>query len=105
MSDARGEDSPVAQVFHDASDAVLDDRGETHGGIHENFGQTASFWSDYLDADVTPTDVAVMMVLMKASRQKCGSEDPDHYTDIAGYAAIANGLSNGNSGTNSGGED
>lgn len=95
---ARSADSPVAAVFDGAREAVLDDRGETHGGIHENFGQTAAFWSDYLGADVTPTDVAVMMVLMKASRQKCGSEDPDHYTDMAGYAAIANGLANGETG-------
>lgn len=87
--------SPVAQVFEDARNAVLDDRGETHGGIHENFGQTSELWSSYLDTDLSPVDVAVMMVLLKASRQKCGSQDPDHYTDMAGYAAIANGLTNG----------
>lgn len=94
MSDKRTNNGPVAQVFTNARDAVLDDRGETHGGIDENFGQTAAFWSAYTGSDITPVDVAVMMVLMKASRQKCGSEDPDHYTDMAGYAAIANGLAN-----------
>lgn len=88
----RHDDSPVRDVFESAREAVLDDRGETHGSIDENFGQTAAFWSHYLDTTVTPTDVAVMMVLMKASRQKCGSTDPDHYIDMAGYAAIANGL-------------
>lgn len=93
--DKRAEDSPVADVFENAREAVLDDRGETHGSIDDNFGQTAQFWTHYLGVKVTPTDVAVMMVLMKASRQKAGSTDPDHYTDMAGYAAIANGLANG----------
>lgn len=93
--DMREQDSPVARVFEESREAVLDDRGETHGGIHDNFGQTAAFWSAYLGADVTPYDVAVMMVLLKASRQKSGDTDPDHYIDMAGYAAIANGLANG----------
>lgn len=93
--DIRAPVSAVGQVFEEASNAVLDDRGETHGGIHENFEQTAAVWSEYLGADVSAVDVAVMMVMLKASRQKCGSEDSDHYVDMAGYAAIANGLANG----------
>ena len=42
------ENSAVAKVFDDASSAVLDDRGETHGSINDNFGQTAEFWSSLL---------------------------------------------------------
>lgn len=88
----------VEQVFEEASEAVLDDRGETHGGLEENFGQIAEFWSSYLGTEVSPVDVASMMVLMKISRSKCGDTAPDHFVDTAGYAAIANGLANGGDG-------
>ena len=38
---------------------------------------------------LTPTDVARMMILLKVARSQEGDEsDPDHATDIAGYAEL-----------------
>ena len=38
--------------------------------------------------DVTPTDVANMMVLMKVARNASGVYKEDNWIDICGYAAL-----------------
>jgi hypothetical protein len=50
---------------------------------------TAALWSAYLGVDISDMDVAQMMVLLKASRIKCGDGTVlDHYVDQCGYSAI-----------------
>lgn len=83
----------IEQSLTAARKAVLDDREETHGTLTENFGQVSEFWSTYLGVEITEVDVAVMMVLMKASRQKAGTNKFDHYADMVGYSSIAAGFS------------
>ena len=53
-----------------------------------NLQYGAKLWNAYLDADLGPTDVAIMMCLFKIARLKgsCyGSKDS--WVDLIGYAA------------------
>jgi hypothetical protein len=70
---------------------IVEERGEHYGDPRPNHERIAAMWSAYLGHPVTAHDVAVCMILVKASRAKAG-RNPDNYTDIAGYAEIARGL-------------
>lgn len=69
-------------------------RGKTHGDAVDNMTHTAGLWASYLRFPISSADVAMMMSLLKASRIKCGTSEPDHFIDSAGYIAIAAQCSN-----------
>jgi hypothetical protein len=69
---------------------VLGNRGITHGEAYANMSHTAVLWGAYLSTYVSPVDVAIMMVMLKASRIKTGdATHRDSFVDMCGYAAIA----------------
>lgn len=82
----------IAQLLDGAKGTVVDDRGDTHGHPRENLQHTADMWAAYLETDVSPTDVAMCMVMQKISRQKKGKPVEDHYEDMDGYASIGGAL-------------
>ena len=82
-----------AQILDEARQAVTVDRAAIHGGVEETFGLIAAYWSAHLDHDVTATDVAVMMTLLKLARTRATPAHMDHWVDIAGYAACGGELS------------
>lgn len=87
------------RILDDAITAVCSDRCEMYGEVEDNFGVIAGLWNEYLKAitghlvDLTPKEVAEMMILFKVGRSATALEDHrDTYVDIAGYAACAGGL-------------
>ena len=82
------------QTLDAAKKCVMGDREQDYGTPESNFATIASFWSDYLDMDISAQQVADMMILMKISRIKNGGGTGDSYVDIAGYAACGNELLN-----------
>jgi hypothetical protein len=75
-----------------ALDAVTRDRNLDYGEPENNFADIAALWNVYLQIDaegrpISPTDVAVLMILMKVSRIRTSPLKEDHWIDIAGYAA------------------
>lgn len=58
-----------------------------YGKPEDSFQTIARFWSGYLDREIKPADVAVMMILLKVARIKSGTGKKDNWVDIAGYAA------------------
>ena len=83
-------------ILKKASELVTGDRNETHGDAFQNHAEIAEFWNIYLDkklqpmASITAEDVALMMVLMKISRNTQGKKNNmDNFIDMCGYAAIA----------------
>ena len=84
------------EILKKARDLVTGDRNETHGDAFQNHAEIAEFWNIYLDkklqplASITAEDVALMMVLMKISRNTQGKKSNiDNFIDMCGYAAIA----------------
>ncbi len=84
------------EILKKARDLITGDRNETHGDAFQNHAEIAEFWNIYLDkklqpmASITAEDVALMMVLMKISRNTQGKKNNlDNFIDMCGYAAIA----------------
>lgn len=74
---------------------ISGDRHEQHGDRHKNFGHAAKLISAYLGIDVSPSQVAWVMVLMKMARDHNGTRSPDNSVDAAGYCGLAGELSDG----------
>lgn len=66
---------------------VMGARQENYGSPEDNFRRIADLWTDYLNRDIEPHDVAIMMILMKAARLMNNPSHLDSWIDIAGYAA------------------
>lgn len=84
------ETSVREETLDTAKKCVMGDREQDYGTPESNFATIASFWSDYLDMDISAQQVADMMILMKISRIKNGGGTGDSYVDITGYAACGN---------------
>ena len=83
--------STRAGILEDALSKINGDRHEEYGDAAENFARIAGYWNAHLglNAFITPSDVAAMMVLLKISRlHGDGSKAVDTFVDICGYAAI-----------------
>ena len=76
-----------SECLDKAKEIVNGARQENYGKPERNFNQIALYWSIYLDHDVSATDVALMMVLMKLARLQNKPDHEDSWIDIAGYAA------------------
>lgn len=76
-------------ILEEAAEAVLDGRVELYGEATENWQCIADLWSTYLDHDVSASQAADMMVLVKLGRKATGKPQTDHNRDVAGYALIA----------------
>ena len=78
-------------ILDAAEKCVCQDRQDTHGRPEDSFGAIADLWTAYLDIgrDITPVDVAQMMILLKVGRAKGNPAHADNWIDMAGYAACA----------------
>lgn len=72
----------------DLAAARLDVGTAQYGTPEDSFGKIATLWNAYLDASLTPRDVAMMMILLKIARMAAAGTT-DTLVDIAGYAACA----------------
>lgn len=77
------------EILEMAKILVCGARAEDYGDAKDNFNSIAMLWTEYTGHMVTPTDVAMMMILLKIARMKTGTFKEDTFIDIAGYAALA----------------
>ena len=71
-------------------DDILSERGAVYGPAKgPNIARISRLWSAYLGTDITPHDVAWMLVLVKCSRSKQSPGHADSYVDAIGYVHIA----------------
>jgi hypothetical protein len=76
-----------ASVLRTAEQYITHDRAEEHGDIADNFQCIADYWSAHLSVDVTRSDVAIMMALVKVARLKSNVTSMDNWVDGCGYLA------------------
>jgi hypothetical protein len=78
---------PRVQALREAATIIAGDRDIQYGGPEENFTRIAKIWSVIVGVEISPEDVAMMMVGLKVARyaSKSGFQ-PDTWIDIAGYA-------------------
>lgn len=80
------------QTLARAEELINGDRHKEYGPALTQHSRISALWSAYLGHEVTPVDVAMMMVLLKTSRIKvggAGGSAGDSFVDMAGYAALA----------------
>lgn len=82
---------------------VTGKRTQDYGTPENNFQTIADFWNVYLgsklisspdDMTLTPTDVALMMDLLKTARLISSPDHADSWVDKAGYSACGAEVSN-----------
>ena len=76
-----------AEILDTAKACVCGEREQDHGKAEDNFATIAELWRAYTGHWFSPTDVAVMMALLKIARIKTGTGTADSFVDLAGYAA------------------
>ena len=76
-------------ILDKAAECVCGQREQDYGSPESNFQLIADLWNAYLTDGplITPTDVAMMMALLKIARIKNGGGTGDSFVDLAGYAA------------------
>lgn len=74
-------------IFEEAEAIVGGDRENTYGPPERNLGRIARAWGAYLETTLDVRDVAWMMVMMKASRDR-HSRKRDNLVDGAGYLRL-----------------
>ncbi|GHV47401.1 hypothetical protein FACS189499_04870 [Clostridia bacterium] len=75
------------RTLDEAKRCVCGSRSIDYGSLEDNFGLIGGLWSTYKGMSFTPTDVAMMMALLKIARIKTGTATEDSFVDLAGYAA------------------
>ena len=81
------------EILSKAKQCVCGQREQDYGTPENNFQLIANLWSAYLYSGeeiaefITPTDVSMMMSLLKIARIKNGGGTDDSFVDLAGYAA------------------
>jgi len=84
----------VGDVLQSAYDLLTGDRNDDYGDTTRNFDDISVLWTHMLrdklksDMTITPQDVALLMIELKALRAVRGPQKMDSWVDLAGYAAI-----------------
>lgn len=84
-----------AEILDTAKEYVTKDRAATHGDAEKNFDLIATYWSAHLEANITATDVAVMMTLLKLARARGNISNPENWIDGCGYMACGGEIATG----------
>ncbi len=80
------------EVLGEVGKCVLQDRNVDYGAPEDSFSDIAARWTIYLkrrkliEQDITPADVAVMMIDLKLARIAANIAKVDNWIDAAGYA-------------------
>lgn len=79
----------LGDLLDEAKQIITGDRQDAYGAPEDSFALIGSLWGAYLGHEITPREVADMMVLFKVARLRGQKPTRDTYRDISGYAAIA----------------
>jgi hypothetical protein len=77
------------EILDSAIQLTTADRQEQYGPPERNYAVTAQLWNAYAGTNLTPSDVCVMMALLKIGRIATGQSKDDNYVDCCGYIALA----------------
>ena len=69
------------------------DRNEIYGDPYTNHKRIADLWSVYLETEISPSQVALCLSLVKIARLIESPTHLDSYIDLAAYSAIAGEIS------------
>jgi hypothetical protein len=92
VTPTKAEPKEKIDIFEEARKLIHLDRQKQYGSPKKNFTDIGRGWGMMLDIpDIKPETVALMMALLKITREKHKHKD-DNLTDGAGYLGIAQGI-------------
>ena len=82
------------EILKASEECVCKDRQDAYGKPENNFAAICNLWNQYLlnkygFDSLNPTDIGVLMALMKIGRITSGKHNIDNYIDAIGYLACA----------------
>lgn len=81
------------KILDEAKRLTATDRNEIYGDPYTNHKRIADLWSVYLETEISPSQVAVCLSLVKIARLIESPNHLDSYIDLAAYSAIAGEIS------------
>lgn len=77
------------EVLNTAKSLIEGDRARDYGDAYEMHRRIAAGWTEILNVNVKPHEVALCMAWLKVSRLVETPGHKDSYVDLAAYAALA----------------
>lgn len=74
-------------ILNSAKEIVTQDRNIQYGSPENSFNTISKLWRAYTGFPISPSDVAIMLALLKVARLKNNPKHEDSWIDLAGYAA------------------
>lgn len=74
-------------VLSEAGQVINGERQDAYGNPEDSFTDIADLWGWYLGRPLLPSDVAIMMALLKFAREK-HQHKRDNVVDACGYLAL-----------------
>jgi hypothetical protein len=81
------------KILDEAKRLTATDRQQTYGDPYINHKRIADLWSVYLETEISPSQVALCLSLVKIARLIESPNHLDSYIDLAAYSAIAGEIS------------
>ena len=91
MDTAGGNWLSARELLNEAADTIAD-RGATYGHYDLTMLRTSKLWSDFLEREIEPVDVAVCLALVKLARVMESGKHADSWLDCVAYFAQAGSL-------------
>ena len=76
-----------SDILNTAKKYVTKQRASEHGDMEKNFTMIGDLWGTYIGHKINPSDVSVMMTLLKIARIKSNPSSADNWVDACGYMA------------------
>lgn len=92
---AQCQPEPKKSFLEKAHHAIHGERKDTYGPARENHQNIADLWSVILGYPVTPEQVVLCMIQVKAARLINSPNHEDSWVDIAGYVGVKDKMDNG----------
>lgn len=81
------------KILDEAKRLTNADRQDIYGDPLTNHKRIADLWSVYLETEITPSQVALCLCLVKIARLMQTPDHIDSYIDLAAYGAIGGEIS------------
>jgi hypothetical protein len=81
------------KILDEAKRLTATDRQDIYGDPYINHKRIADLWSVYLESEISPSQVALCLSLVKIARLIESPNHLDSYIDLAAYSAIAGEIS------------
>ena len=81
------------KILDEAKRLTATDRNDIYGEPYINHKRIADLWSVYLETEISPSQVALCLCLVKIARLMQTPDHLDSFIDLAAYAAISGEIS------------